>query len=114
MLLIGKSSLVVQFMDNSFTTQYFPTIESTFTKSIRHNGVDYNCDIVDTAGQDEFTILAQRHAVGVHGYVLVYSVTSRPSFDLIKTVHHKIVARSGNPKIACVIVGQKADLVDAK
>lgn len=47
----GKSSLVVQFIENHFVESYYPTIESTFSKSINLKGVEYDCDIIDTAGQ---------------------------------------------------------------
>ncbi len=47
----GKSSLVIQFTENHFVESYYPTIESTFSKTINFNGVDYECDIIDTAGQ---------------------------------------------------------------
>ena len=47
----GKSSLVIQFVDVHFVESYYPTIESTFTKSMKHNGVEYDCEIIDTAGQ---------------------------------------------------------------
>lgn len=47
----GKSSLVVQFTENQFIDSYYPTIENTFTKSVNYKGVDYECDIIDTAGQ---------------------------------------------------------------
>jgi Ras homolog enriched in brain len=107
---------------------YYPTIENTFSKSVNHNGVDYDCDIIDTAGQvrkfvfgsnnalnisfiqDEFSILNSKHAIGIHGYVLVYSVTSRNSFDMIQIVYDKIVDFCGVNEIPCVIVGSKTDL----
>lgn len=111
---IGKSSLVVQFVENQFVSAYYPTIESTFTKSIKHNGVEYECDIIDTAGQDEFSILNSRHAVGIHGYVLVYSVANRASFELISIVHDRIVGYSGTGSVPCVVVGQKCDLADMR
>ena len=47
----GKSSLVVQYVDNNFVDSYYPTIENTFTKTIKYNGVEFDCDIIDTAGQ---------------------------------------------------------------
>lgn len=47
----GKSSLVVQYVENNFVESYYPTIENTFTKNIKYNGVEYECDIIDTAGQ---------------------------------------------------------------
>lgn len=47
----GKSSLVIQFVEDHFQESYYPTIETTFTKTVTHNGVEYECDIIDTAGQ---------------------------------------------------------------
>lgn len=38
-------------MENVFVDSYYPTIEATFTKSIKHKGKAYDCDIIDTAGQ---------------------------------------------------------------
>lgn len=48
---LGKSSLVIQFVEDHFVESYYPTIESTFTKDIKHNGTVFECDIIDTAGQ---------------------------------------------------------------
>ena len=64
----GKSSLVKQFIEvgrtrscygiqlsaslqNHFVDSYYPTIESTFTKSMVYKDVEYDCHIIDTAGQ---------------------------------------------------------------
>jgi len=111
---VGKSSLVIQFVDNHFVESYYPTIEATFSKSVKHQGVEYECDIIDTAGQDEYSILNSKHAIGIHGYVLVYSVTSRNSFDMIQIVHDKISNFSGMTDIPCVIVGSKCDLEQSR
>ncbi|OCH90938.1 hypothetical protein OBBRIDRAFT_875193 [Obba rivulosa] len=107
---VGKSSLVIQFIQNRFVEPYYPTIEETFTKGINYKGVEYECDIIDTAGQDEYTILNSKHAIGTHGFVLVYSVTSRKSFDMVQVVYDKIVNFCGTNSIPCVIVGAKTDL----
>jgi Ras family protein len=107
---VGKSSLVIQFIENHFVESYYPTIEATFSKSVNYKGVEYECDIIDTAGQDEYSILNSKHAIGIHGYVLVYSVTSRNSFDMIQIVYDKIINFCGVNDIPCVIVGSKIDL----
>jgi Ras family protein len=107
---VGKSSLVIQFIENHFVEPYYPTIENTFSKGVLYKGVEYDCDIIDTAGQDEYSILNSKHAIGIHGYVLVYSVTSRRSFDMIKIVYDKIIDFCGKNDIPCVIVGAKTDL----
>ena len=46
--------MVIKFIDNNFVESYYPTIESTFSKSINHKGTEYECDIIDTAGQVGF------------------------------------------------------------
>lgn len=47
----GKSSLVKQFIDNHFVEKYHPTMETEFQKVVNYKGIDFECEIVDTAGQ---------------------------------------------------------------
>jgi hypothetical protein len=51
LILAGKSSLTVQFVDGHFVESYYPTIENTFSKVIKYKGEEYATEIVDTAGQ---------------------------------------------------------------
>ncbi|KAL6822444.1 GTPase [Trichoderma camerunense] len=88
---VGKSSLAVQFVDGHFVDSYYPTIENTFSKTIQYKGQDYVTEIVDTAGQDEYSILNSKHFIGIHGYMLVYSVSSLPSFEMVQVVREKIL-----------------------
>ncbi|KAJ2931678.1 hypothetical protein H1R20_g5409, partial [Candolleomyces eurysporus] len=109
---VGKSSLVRQFVDNSFVDSYYPTIDNSIPKNLRHGGTEFECEIIDTAGQDEFSIFNAKHAIGIHGYVLVYSITSQASFEMIQIIYDKIVDFCGVKEIPCVIVGSKMDLQD--
>ncbi|KAG5646604.1 hypothetical protein DXG03_002908 [Asterophora parasitica] len=111
---VGKSSMIVQFVERQFIESYYPTIESTFTKSVSLNGTTYDCKIIDTAGQDEYSLLGPNHAIGIHGFVLVYSVASRKSFDMIKVIYDKIINFCGVADIPCVIVGAKMDLNNSR
>lgn len=43
--------MAVQFVDGHFVESYYPTIENTFSKTIRFKGQDFATEIVDTAGQ---------------------------------------------------------------
>lgn len=53
-LCAGKSSLTVQFVENHFVESYYPTIENTFSKTIKYKGQEYTTEIIDTAGQVSF------------------------------------------------------------
>ncbi|XP_069762612.1 GTP-binding protein Rheb-like isoform X2 [Narcine bancroftii] len=91
----GKSSLAVQFVDGQFLDCYDPTIENTFNKTMNFDGQDFYLQLVDTAGQDEYSIFSFSHTVNIHGYVLVYSVTSMKSFEMIKTIRSKLLDMMG-------------------
>lgn len=107
---VGKSSMTVRFVEDHFVESYYPTIENQFSKTINYKNQDYAIEILDTAGQDEFSIMNEKHLVGIHGYLLVYSVTSRQSFELIEFIRDKILNSIGNDDLPMVLVGNKCDL----
>lgn len=41
--------------------------------------------------QDEYSILNSKHFIGIHGYMIVYSVASRQSFDMVSVIRDKIL-----------------------
>jgi len=47
-------------------------------------------DIMDTAGQEEYTALVDQFMKNGHGFVLVYSITSPTTFKLINDLHTRI------------------------
>lgn len=69
-----------------------------FTKTIRINSQDYEVKLVDTAGQDEYSIFPLQYSIDVHGYVLVYSITSLKSFEVIKVIYEKLLDVTGKIK----------------
>lgn len=44
------------------------------------------------AQQDEYSILNSKHFIGIHGYMLVYSVSSLPSFEMVQVIREKILS----------------------
>ncbi|RUS18832.1 ferrous iron transporter B [Endogone sp. FLAS-F59071] len=107
---VGKSSLTIQFAEGRFVDSYYPTIENTVNKTIRYRGQEFAAEIMDTAGQDEYSILNSRHAIGIHGYILVYSITSRASFEMVHIIREKILDYTGTENVPTVLVGNKTDL----
>lgn len=73
-------------------------------------------DVLDTAGQEEYAAMREQYMQTCEGILLVYSITSRESFDDWRTfynqilrVRENIVAHDGELFPLC-IVGNKADL----
>uniref|UniRef100_A0A3P9KLE9 GTP-binding protein Rheb n=1 Tax=Oryzias latipes TaxID=8090 RepID=A0A3P9KLE9_ORYLA len=93
---VGKSSLTIQFVEGQFVDSYDPTIENTFTTTMTVSGQEYNLQLVDTAGQDEYSIFPQSYTIDVDGYILIYSVTSFKSFEVIRVIHEKLLDMVGN------------------
>ncbi|XP_052603472.1 GTPase RhebL1 isoform X2 [Peromyscus californicus insignis] len=107
---VGKTSLAHQFVEGEFLEGYDPTVENTFSKTVTLGKDEFHLHLVDTAGQDEYSILPYSLIIGVHGYVLVYSVTSLHSFQIVKSLYQKLHEGHGKTRLPVVLVGNKADL----
>ncbi|KAF2872762.1 ras family-domain-containing protein [Massariosphaeria phaeospora] len=107
---VGKASLIVQFVDGHFVESYYPTIENTFSKIIRVDGQDYETEIIDTAGQDEYSILNSKHFIGIHGYMILYSVTSKQSLEMARVIRDKIFNHLGVDWVPFILVGNNSDV----
>jgi Ras family protein len=107
---VGKSSLSIQFVEGQFVDSYDPTIENTFVKTTKVNNQEFELKLVDTAGQDEYSILPTQYSMDIHGYVLVYSITSPKSFEIIQIIYDKLLDMTGKVYVPVVLVGNKKDL----
>uniref|UniRef100_A0A6B2FZM6 Ras-like protein (Trinotate prediction) n=1 Tax=Myxobolus squamalis TaxID=59785 RepID=A0A6B2FZM6_MYXSQ len=81
---VGKTALVTQFIQNQFSDEYDPTIEDTFRKQIMIDGKPALLDIMDTAGQEEFSSLQDGYIRQGNMYVLVFALDSPQSLMDLK------------------------------
>lgn len=90
----GKLSLSlicsVQLCLNHFVETYDPTIEDSYRKQVVIDQQSCMLEVLDTAGQEEYTALRDQWIRDGEGFVLVYSITSRSSFTRIHKFHHQI------------------------
>ena len=67
--------------------------------------------IVDTAGMDEYSKLSRNASLGVHGYIMVFSVTSKLSLEKIRNINEMLIKLLGNTSdIPRVLVGTMCDV----
>uniref|UniRef100_A0A7S3L3I0 Uncharacterized protein n=1 Tax=Amphora coffeiformis TaxID=265554 RepID=A0A7S3L3I0_9STRA len=112
---VGKSSLANSFVTGTFSETYVPTIETTHSKTIRFRKVHFATDIVDTAGMDEYSRLSRNASLGVQGYVLVFSIVNRHSFEQIIQVNKILISTLGDsPDVPRVLVGTHRDLNESR
>uniref|UniRef100_G3MTJ2 GTP-binding protein Rheb n=1 Tax=Amblyomma maculatum TaxID=34609 RepID=G3MTJ2_AMBMU len=81
-----------------------------FHKTVKVKGQEYHLKLVDTAGQDEYSIFPQSYSMDIHGYVLVYSINSAKSFEVVRALYEKLLDMTGKVHVPIVLVGNKVDL----
>lgn len=83
---VGKTSLMNQYVNNRFSTQYKATIGADFlTKDITIDNKMVTIQIWDTAGQERFQSLGVAFYRGADCCVLTYDITNSNSFKSLET-----------------------------
>merc|ERR1711924_105017 len=67
---VGKSALTVRFIQGNFVEKYDPTIEDSYRKQVAVDGVAVLLDIMDTAGQEEYSALRDQYMKTGQGFIL--------------------------------------------
>jgi len=107
---VGKSAITVRFIAGNFVEKYDPTIEDSYRKQIEIDGSACVLDIMDTAGQEEYSALRDQYMKTGEGFILVYSVISRASFEYAIKLRGNIIRLKEAQDFPIVLVGNKKDL----
>merc|ERR1712226_891914 len=107
---VGKSALTIQLIQNHFIEEYDPTIEDSYRKQVTIDGDPCLLDILDTAGQEEYSAMRDQYMRTGQGFLAVYSIVSRSSFDEIASFREQILRVKDKDVVPLVIVGNKVDL----
>jgi len=107
---VGKSSLVLRFVNNDFQENKEPTIGAAFlTQKISLPSRIIKFEIWDTAGQERFASLAPMYYRNAQAALVVYDLTKPTS--LTKAKHWVAeLQRQASPGIVIALVGNKLDL----
>jgi len=109
---VGKSAITVRLIKGDFIEKYDPTIEDSYRKQLEVDGYACMLDIMDTAGQEEYSGLRDQYMKAGEGFLVVYSITSEQSFDAAKKLHTQIQRMKEDfpPVFPLMIVANKLDL----
>mmetsp|Transcript_7693 Transcript_7693/g.9564 ORF Transcript_7693/g.9564 Transcript_7693/m.9564 type:complete len:191 (-) Transcript_7693:60-632(-) len=113
---VGKSSITVRYISDNFRNEYDPTIEDYYRKLVEIDGEPALMDILDTAGQEEFLSMQDEFFRQGRGFLLVYSIVAKKTFEHCKDLREKIIRSRDETedKIPMVLVGNKSDLKDKR
>ncbi|KAF8308554.1 ras-domain-containing protein [Clavulina sp. PMI_390] len=105
---VGKSSLLVRFTDRRFLAN--PEFGSKLIR-IEDQNKTIKLQCWDTAGTETFRAITRSYYRGAAGALLVFDVTSRPSFTNARIWLEDIRAHA-DPHLTCVLVANKVDLCE--
>lgn len=107
---VGKSALTIQLIQSHFVDEYDPTIEDSYRKQCTIDGEQVLLDILDTAGQEEYSAMREQYMRTGEGFLLVYSINSRNSLEELQTFYEQILRVKDSDQVPVLVVGNKCDL----
>lgn len=106
---VGKTALTIQLCLNHFVETYDPTIEDSYRKQVVIDDMACVLEVLDTAGQEEYTALRDQWIRDGEGFLLVYSITSRSTFERVERYRSQIFRVKDTDDTPMILVGNKAD-----
>eukprot|EP01098_Paradermamoeba_levis_P014844 TRINITY_DN7273_c0_g2_i1.p1 TRINITY_DN7273_c0_g2~~TRINITY_DN7273_c0_g2_i1.p1 ORF type:complete len:187 (+),score=34.12 TRINITY_DN7273_c0_g2_i1:42-563(+) len=108
---VGKSSLVIRISNKCFVNDYDPTIADAYNW---YGPIDdKNCSVQiwdHVAGEAQGKALLKT----THAFVLVYTITSRISFNRLIHYRNEILRAKGAETVPMILVGSRADMEESR
>lgn len=107
---VGKSALTIQLIQSHFVDEYDPTIEDSYRKQCTVDNEQVMLDILDTAGQEEYSAMREQYMRTGEGFLLVYAINSRNSLEELQVFYEQIQRVKDSENVPVLVVGNKSDL----
>ncbi|KAJ6236925.1 ras and ef-hand domain-containing protein [Anaeramoeba flamelloides] len=107
---VGKSSIVINFCEDTFSTSIESTIGAAYIlKTINNGNKEIKLQIWDTAGQERYNSLTLLYFRSSQGAIVVYDITDKTTFERAKLWIREIREKE-EQKTTIALVGNKTDL----
>jgi len=111
---VGKTSLTLRFIKNTFDDQQVSTIQATYLqKDIKVGDKKVTLNVWDTAGQERFHALGPIYYRNADGALLVYDITDADTFARAKGWVKELRKVVGTD-IKITIAGNKCDMAKSR
>ena len=107
---VGKSALTIQLVQSHFVDEYDPTIEDSYRKPCTIDGEQVLLDVLDTAGQEEYSAMREQYMRTGEGFLLVYLINLRDSLEELQQFYEQIQRVKDLDTVPVLVVGNKCDL----
>ena len=114
---VGKTSLINQYVDHTFETDYMPTLGANIiAKEIKMNKIKGITKLIiwDIAGQKTYNLSRRLFFQGCSGALFIYDVTRESTFDNIKDKWLHDFQKFEKNEVAFILIGNKTDLTDLR
>jgi small GTP-binding protein len=110
---VGKTAIAQRYHTNAFEHEYRPSIGvDILSRRLPLGQEDVQLQIWDMSGQTEFRRLRQQYLEATDCALIIFDLTRRSSLDAVPSWVEE--AREFNPKLPAVLVGNKADMTEAR
>jgi len=109
---VGLTAIIKQFLFKELFLKYDPTVEDMYFGQVIINGERRNLEIMDTAGQEEYSVLRDQYIKCYKMFVYVFSVTSVTTFHAIDKMIVQTLNAHEHTNIYGILIGNKIDLKD--
>jgi GTPase KRas protein len=110
---VGKSAMTCRFTQGRWVEKYDPTIEDSYSTTVDVDGRALQVEILDTAGQEEYSPLRETFMHTGDGFVLVYSLTDDATFEDMQEIRNQIIEiHPAKDQIPFVVIANKLDLAE--
>ncbi|CAO4368475.1 unnamed protein product [Caenorhabditis nigoni] len=112
---VGKSALTLQFMYDEFVEEYEPTKADSYRKKVVLDGEECSIDILDTAGQEDYSAIRDNYYRSGEGFICVFSILDMESFEATNEFREQILrVKNSDNSVPIVLVGNKGDMRDQR
>ena len=101
--LVGKSALTFRFINNKFPDEHDSTIEDSYQIDVNIDNIRCSLEILDTAGQDDYQTMLDTWINSSDGFILVYSIDKKDSFESMKSRYGRILKLKENKKFRLLL-----------
>jgi len=107
---IGKSSLLLKYVDDEFREGLVTINEDFKQKTITIDGREVLLHICDTVGQEKFRAVTSSYYRGTHGVIVAYDISKKETINNVKTWLDEVEKKKNTDEFAKVLCGTKVDL----
>jgi len=107
---VGKSAVILRIFGKEYREEYDPSCEDVYGVKLQVDDKELPYIILDPKALESSTLL-DNYLHESDGFLLIYSITSKESFEQIKNLYETIAEEV---RSKAILIGNKSDLADQR